>query len=151
MGEDLGLIRAGQLSALSQVSGDGDRDWTRAGDRDGEGVKSGLQGEGGSGGAVCPWASVEAPGVCRDVSAAAAPEGRPPSLSFSVPSCSVPLAVWEGVLEMQSEMAAGLLTASAGTGGRESRMCGVAGAVQGHGDGAEKLVQRWLPGMVRPV
>lgn len=85
---------------------------------------------------------MEAPGVCRDVSAAAAPEGRPPSLSFSVPSCAVPLAVWEGVLEMQSEMAAGLLTASAGTGRRESRTCGVAGAVWGHGDGTEKLVQR---------
>lgn len=90
---------------------------------------------------MCPWVSMEAPGMCRDVSAAAAPEGRPPSLSFSVPSCSVPLAVWEGVLEMQLEMAAGLLTASAGTGSRERGTCGGAGAVRGHGDGTEKLVQ----------
>lgn len=41
--------------------------------------------------------------------AAQPPKGGPP-LSLSVPSCSVLLAVWEGVLEMQSEMAAGLLT-----------------------------------------
>lgn len=27
---------------------------------------------------MCPWVSVEAPGACRDVLAAAAPEGRPP-------------------------------------------------------------------------
>lgn len=89
---------------------------------------------------MCPWVSMEAAGMCRDVSAAAAPEERPPSLS-SVPSCSVPLAVWEGVLEMQSEMAAGLLTASAGTGRRQSGTCGGAGVMWGHGGGTEKLVQ----------
>lgn len=37
--KDLGLVCAGQHPTLSQVGGDGDR--TRAGDRDGEGVKGG--------------------------------------------------------------------------------------------------------------
>lgn len=104
-----------------------------------------VQGQGQSGGAMCPWVSMEAPGMCRDVSAAAAPEGRPPSLS-SVPSCSVPLAVWEGVLEMQLEMAAGLLTASAGQAvgregpGEELEQRGAMGMAQ------RSWCSTWLPG-----
>jgi len=41
VGEDLGLVCAGQHSTQSQVVEDGDRDRTRAGDGDGEGVKGG--------------------------------------------------------------------------------------------------------------
>lgn len=121
----------------------GDR--TRAGDRDGEGSGS-VQGQGRSGAAMCPWVNMEAPGVCSDVLAAAAPEGRPPSLSSFVPSCSVPLAVWEDVLEMQLEMAAALLTASAGTGRRESGTCGGAGVARGRGvaRGSWSSAAAWL-------
>lgn len=87
--------------------------------------------------------NMAAPGMCRGVWAAQPPKGGPP-LSLSVPSCSVLLAVWEGVLEMQSEMAAGLLTASVGPGWRESPAEELGRA--GPWGTPRRVSSAWLPG-----